>query len=48
MEQVLACLTALIRHLLVRRDDAVTDSALGLAFQRACDITAESGETVYD
>ena len=48
VEQVLACLAAFIRHLLVRRDDRVADGAFCLAFQRAGNVAAESSETVYD
>jgi hypothetical protein len=48
MEQVLACLTALIRHLLVGRYDTVADSAFCLAFQSSSDVATESSETVYD
>lgn len=48
MEQVLARLATLIRHLLVRRDDGVADGAFCLAFQRASYVAVEGSETVYD
>lgn len=41
MEQILAGLAALIRHLLIRRYDGVTNRALGLSLESADDVFAE-------
>lgn len=48
MEQVLACLTPLVRHLLIRRDDGITNGALRLALQSAHNVSAECHEAVDD
>lgn len=41
VEQILAGLAALIRHLLIRRYDGVTNRALGLSLESADDVFAE-------
>lgn len=46
MKQVLAGRASLGGELLVARDDRVADSALGLAFEGACDVLPPSRETV--
>lgn len=46
MKEVLASLTALIRHLLVAGHDTVADSTFSLALERTGDIAAEGEEAV--
>lgn len=48
MKEVLASLAALVRRLLIGTNDTIADSALGLAFHRAYDVTTEGCETVDD
>ena len=48
VEQILAGLASLVRHLLVCADDAVANGTLGLALECADDVAPECGESIYN